>query len=127
MKAKEVNCVMCDKIIGHEIYEGAISSPLGSIPCYRQKLDYRKAAHVCFDGRDKDGKRIHGNICKTCARQYWTEGKSYFVRFKHNGKDTSVFGDNGSRFYTKQNALDCLARLEKKNPNTRYWIDEQKL
>lgn len=121
----EIKCVMCNKIIGEDIYDGAISSPLGAIPCYHQKMDYRKAAHVYFNGRDKEGKRKNGNMCKKCARQYWTEGKTYYVRFNYHGKPTSIFGDNGEKFYTKQNALDALERIEAKNPNTRYWIDEK--
>jgi len=124
---KKNECIFCQKIIGVQVFDGTMSSPLGAIPCYHYKMDYRKAAHVHFDGRDKDGRRRHGQICKTCARQYWTEGKAYFVRFSYHGKNTSVFGDNGSRFYTKQNALECLARMEERNPNTRYWIDEEKI
>lgn len=125
--ARNIKCVMCDKIIGEEIYDGSISSPLGAIPCYHQKMDYRKAAHVHFDGRDKDGNRRHGDICKTCARQYWTEGKSYIVRFNYHGKPTTVCGENGSRYYTKQKAQECVERMEQRNPSTRYWIEEKNL
>ena len=102
----EVKCVLCNKTIGKRVVEGStdFGGWIGKVECSRQKLDYRKSSHIYFDGQNDNGKRVHGSICKTCAKSKFPEGKAYTVKFLYHGKETSIFGVYGSYFPTRKEA-----------------------
>ena len=67
---REIKCPECGKIIGEYVLQFTMSSPLGGIPFYDSKIDYRKGAHIGF------GK---GNLCKKCAKRIFPDGVAYKV------------------------------------------------
>ena len=119
MKNKQIKCFQCGKIIGEYIFDGGMNSPLGYIPSYIIKMDYRKAAHL---GARK------GHVCKTCARKVFTEGKSYSVNFMYHGRETAIDGNSGyfQKFTTKTDAQAACDRMNNKHIGY-YWIEEHKL
>ena len=105
---KKVCCCNCRKEIGVMIPEGGMNSPIGYIPSYSQKLDYRKASHIWIDSRkDQFGR---GNLCKACAKKAFPEGKAYMVMHHFNSKEFSLYaGKNGyGDYFTTKAAAQAV-------------------
>lgn len=121
MRDKKVTCSRCGKEIGVEVYDGGINSPVGFIPCYHYKMDYRKAARVAVTKG--------GHICKSCARKVFPDGLCYSVDFKYHGTPMSISGDTQGimlRFTKERAEIECRQMNDKKN-GTKYWVTEHKI
>lgn len=119
---ERIECCKCGKAIGEMVYDGAMNSPLGRIPCYHAKMDYRKAAHLALSkGR---------SICKPCARKIFPEGKSYSVNFNYHGRDMTIMGglpDINDRYATLADAEVACKKMNNKKNGSTYRVVEHKL
>lgn len=121
MADNRITCCKCGKVIGEKVYDGGMNSPLGYIPMYHEKMDYRKAAHVFM----KKG----GHICKGCAIKFFPERKTYTVNFKYHGKEMSLPGNSEAhdRFATKAEADAARDRMNDMRNGSFYEVIEHKL
>ena len=123
---KKVCCCNCRKEIGVMIYDGGMDSPIGFIPSYHEKLDYRKASHIYIDSKQWG----HGTLCKTCAKKVFPEGKAYMVIHHFNSKEVALFaGKNGygDYFTTKAAAQAVIEDREHRYGMLSHWLKEVKL
>lgn len=125
MKVDEKNavkCPVCKKVIGRMVLDGVTECGgfIGSIPCYHQELDYRKASHTYSNGLKQ-----HGTLCRGCAKKAYPEGKRYKVCLRHVNKVTAIIGEDGSYFHTRQNAIEACDRMNAKCYPTHYWVVEE--
>ena len=117
---KKILCPECGKELGVYILDRVVSSPLGGIPCYHQKVDYRKAAHIGI------GK---GGLCRTCAKKHFPQGVAYRVSINYVGKrmNLSSGGVNNSGWYaTKEEAQAKAVDMNKRSSDNFARVEEHK-
>ena len=121
---REVKCPKCLKTIGKIIHEGYTDcGKLGAIELCRTELDYRKASHVWWREKGKSG-----NLCKTCARPIFPEGKYYLIKKMIHGKPSCIYGGvNGSEYYTTKKDADEKAKQMHERFGDYHWVEEKRL
>ena len=121
--SNEIKCPECGKVVGKLVYMTSFDSGIdfiGRIPCYDQKYDFRRAAHVSF------GK---GYLCKGCAKKHFPEGIAYKVTNKYGkGRITPYIGIRRSGlFATKEEAQAAVAEENKRRYDNYSNFEEVKI
>ena len=125
-----ITCCNCKKEIGTLIYDGGINAGgcIGFIPSYRQKLDYRKASHIFIQSTKSQFGT--GNLCKTCAKKAFPEGKAYMVVHRMMGRDICLFAGKegyGDYFTTKAAAVRVVDERCNQYGRNSHWLEEKSI
>lgn len=115
-----VTCPECGTEIGVLVLDHVMSCPgVGNIPCYDQKIDYRKAAHISFGV---------GIICKKCAKKYFPEGIAYRVTVAYgNGRITPFIGiKKRGLFATRKEAEEAAKDMGRRRADNFPTVEEVK-
>lgn len=117
---KKILCPECGKELGYYYFDFGVKTPLGLIPAYNSKVDYRKAAHIGI------GK---GGLCRKCAHKHFPQGVAYKVTVLYVGKRTNVFNcgvNNSGWFATKEEAQIKADDMNKRCPDNFARVEEHK-